>query len=354
MALIEEAIQQFNQLPLELQLECGSDEFISAVQKIEKEYSLSLSALMVQIIVGNIQFADLTQYVEHEYSLDQQKASQLAQDIRKQVFNPVLDRLNFLNTNPEKDMTEEQQKSFAENLFRTGLVTELHHDPFIISAINDRLFYILARDEQFKDRLGRALYENTEKVTEHPIQINKDQVSGTVGNWIKDYIAHYGSQTYDSLTQSKFITSSNNTKNLNSQDRELVHAILKTYINITFFPDSMPSDDGEGWEIIPGGLIEEKIESYEEEEIKSRPPANETKIVAPLSKSKLPSVTKPVTSLKKSNDTIKSQPSSQSPLKSTASPSPEALHLKNMLLQYPPNSLERQAIEEEIRKLEKK
>lgn len=351
---IEEAVQQFNQLPLEIQLECGSEEFLISLHNLEMKYSLTLSGIAVYIVVGNFQFANLAESLEHELSLEKEVAARLAHDLKEIVFDPVLERLKFLNTDPDKDMSLEQQKNFAENLFKTAIMKELHHDPFIISAINDRLFYILARDEQFKDRLGRALYENTEKVTEHPIQINKDQVSGTVGNWIKDYIAHYGSQTYDSLTQSKFITSSNNTKNLNSQDRELVHAILKTYINITFFPDSMPSDDGEGWEIIPGGSIEEEIESYEEEEIKSRPLASETKLVAPLSKSKLPSVTKPVTSLKKSNDTIKSQPSNQPPLKSTASASPEVLHLKNMLLQYPPNSLERQAIEEEIKKLEKK
>mgnify|MGYP000996610182 CR=1 FL=1 len=350
---IEDAIQQFNQLPLEIQLECSSEEFLSTLHALETKYGHSLSAVAVNIIVGNFQFSNLAESLEHELSLEKGPATSLAQDLKQKVFDPVLERLRFLNTSSEKDMTLEQEKNFAENLFKTNVLKELHHDPFIISALNDRLFYILARDEQFNDRLARALYENNEKVTEHPIQVNKDQVSPTIGNWIKDYISHYGSQTYDSLSQSKFITSSENTKNLTPQEKELVHDILKVYINIAFFPDSMPSDDGEGWEIITGGLVEEVTYEDSEKEVVSKP---EIKSQSPLQP--IPVVSKPITPIKKEQPVVKSvqKPAVENKTPSTHSslPSPEILNLRNMLLQYPPNSLERQAIEEEIKKLEKK
>ncbi len=391
MATIEEVVQQFNQLPLEIQLECSSDEFLSALHALETTYNVSLASVVVQMVVGHIQFSDLSDYLEAEYSIGPEVATRFAKELEEKVFKPTIDRLNFLDTNPEKTMTLEQQKNFAENLFRSNLLKELHHHPFIISAINDRLFYLLARDENFHTDLERALYENNETVGTKPIRVNNEVISPTIGHWIKNYIAQHGTTTADSISQSTFLINSENAKNLSDDERALLSKVLKVYGNVKFFPDSMPSDDGRGWEIIPGGSDEIEIapdivsaitetQTFHEKSstiinnktitpnsitnqsiqkstapvIKPQPVVTPIKTKTVIKPSNIKPVSKPVTPI------IKNEPKMATTNNLTTTkikavsekPSDELLALKNMLLQYPPNSLERQAIEDEISKLE--
>lgn len=396
---IEEAVEKFNQLPLELQLELGSDEFLRPLKSLEAAYNISLSAIAIYITVGDIQFKDLSQVLEHEFSLSSSVASSLAKGIKEKAFDPILERLNFLDNDPDKAMTLEQQKSFAEKILSTGLISEIHHDPFIVDAINQRLFFILARDENFHIQLERALYENQEVVTSNIVSINGENVKGTVANWLKDYISQYGSQTYDSMSQSTFLINSENAKNISLGERELLAKVLKTYINIKFFPDSMPSDDGEGWEIIPvdeevkeevmsDEIMDMKKETAEVSEVSERQtsysesykpvavkPARENTqkrqeqmIAKPARVVSTPKINistptpvkKPITPLPKPTSRPSPQQSqppiqvvSRPPVETISNESDELLNLKNMLLQYPPHSLEREAIEEEIKKIKK-
>ena len=391
--IIEEAVKKFNQLPVEFQLEFGSDEFLHSLQSLEAAYNISLSGIAVQIIVGSIQFSDLSQVLEYDFSLSTTQATHLAKEIREKAFDPIIERLNFLDNDPDKTMTLDQQKNFAEKLFLTRLIQEIHHDPFIVDAINQRLFFILARDEDFHTRLERSLYENEEIVTSNPMVINGENVKGTVANWLKDFISQYGSQAYDSMSQSAFLINSENVKNITPAERELLAKVLKTYINIKFFPESMPSDDGEGWEIIPVDETSEtekstpiSVNEQSTEAAPTQPPVSQSQRIQPLpkkptsaavqkksdtSKSKVypvtttPKVTiptpapvkKPIAPLPKPPaKTPAVQPTQLSPIAQPATSidsSDELLNLKNMLLQYPPHSLEREAIEEEIKKIEK-
>jgi hypothetical protein len=403
---IEEAVEKFNQLPIELQLEFGSDEFLHSLQTLEAAYNIFLSAIAVQIVVGAIQFSDLSQVLEHEFSLPSTQATHLAKDIREKAFDPIIERLNFLDNDPDKTMTLDQQKNFAEKLFSSRLISEIHHDPFIIDAINQRIFYILAREEDYHTRLERTLYENQELVTSNNIKVNEESVKGTVSNWLKDYISKYGSQTFDSMSQSAFLINSDNARNISPSERELLAKVIKSYINIKFFPESMPSDNGEGWEIIPvddstetqapsrnitkneSTVTSEKVSSSQFENNSSAfsLPTNEIKVVekqtiipkeikplgtvisrpAPVKKpiTPLPKTPRPLTQAKPQtkpqsipkplvNTQASLQPSSPTPVGNSSESSDELLNLKNMLLQYPPHSLEREAIEEEIKKIEK-
>lgn len=403
--IIEEAVEKFNQLPMELQLEFGSDEFLRPLQLLEAAYSVSLSAIAIQIVVGAIQFSELSQVLEHDFSITTIQASHLAKDIKEKAFDPIIERLNFLDNDPDKAMTLEQQKNFAEKLLSNHLIPEIHHDPFIIDAINQRIFFILARDENFHSRLERALYENQELVSINSIKVNDEVVKGTVSQWLKDYISKYGSQTHDSMSQSAFLINSENAKNITAAERELLAKVLKTYINIKFFPESMPSDDGEGWEIIPiddvpepevpasfvpnsaPSAISEKpvatstqpknipIQATSSVDVKNspKPSAIPNEVKKPLNI--IPKATPvrkptPLPRTPRTSAQISSQPKPLSPTPPSVppkhplapqtppsanipQPSDELLNLKNMLLQYPPNSLEREAIEEEIKKIEK-
>lgn len=394
--IIEDAVEKFNKLPLELQLELGSDEFLRPLRSLEAAYNISLSAIVIYITIGDIQFKDLAKVLATDFSLSANVASRLAKDIQEKAFNPIIERLNFLDNDPDKAMTLEQQKNFAEKLLTTGLLLELRHDPFIVDAINQRLFFILARDENFHTQLERALYDNQEIVSKELISVNGENAKGTISNWLKDYISQYGSQTYDSMSQSAFLINSKNAKNLSAGERELLAKILKTYINIKFFPDSMPSDDGEGWEIIPvdeeaeeelsipsksnTGEVSEEVapaptlrpemiqpiavksvsQTVQHKDVLKRPRITQvpTQAKAPLPtpvpvKKPIAPIVKPVTSSAASQPLQPQQKVSSAPNVLNGNESDELLSLKNMLLQYPPHSLEREAIEEEIKKIEK-
>ena len=278
-------------------------------------------------------------------------------------------------------MTFEQEKTFAIKMFEESLIVKFKNHPLVIDAYNQRLLYILAKDLSFQKRLEQAFYQNNEKVSSKPIILNSQSVSSTVTNWIKDYISQYGGQTYDSMSQTNFLLNSENSRNLSIEERSVLAKVLKTYINIKFFPDSMDSDDSSDWEIIPleKTVVESKtsqrgigsVDSFSNKETGIPELISEKPIAKPsLQQSKpVSTIPKPSVAEKKSispqssipvftpKPTIKpnSQPVVATPKVLSKAPTPvehsdEVMSLKNILLQYPADRLERKAIEEEIKK----
>ncbi len=394
MLIIEEAIEKFNnELPEELRFSCSAPEVIRPLRTLESAYNINLAPLIIYFAIGEVQFGDITDYIENEYQFDKTNAHALSREIEETILKPLLDRVNFINAHPNKEMNLDQEKGYAVKMFQNNLRAELLRPIFITDAVNQRILSILARELNFKNKLEQAMYENSETITKNPIIINGQSIRQSIGNWLKDFISQYGSQTYDSMSQSAFLINSENAKSITPAERELLAKVLKTYINIKFFPESMPSDDGEGWEIIPVDETSEtekstpiSIDEQFTEVAPIQPPVSQSQRIKPLtrkptsaaiqknsdtSKSKVypvtttPKVTiptpapvkKPITPLPKPPaKTSAMQPMQPSPIAPPATSidsSDELLNLKNMLLQYPPHSLEREAIEEEIKKIEK-
>lgn len=333
MISIEQAVEQFNfELPEEIRLTCQSPEFGRPLQEIGAANQLDLSALLIYFAVGEVDLNGLQNYLEVEENLDKATAAKLAKELEEKVFKPLTERIDFLNGNPDKIMTLQQEKNYVERIFKNDLLRELSEDWVIAAAVNRRLFFILSRDTEFHKRLEQLIYENEEEVTSKSITINSQQVKPTVANWIKDFISHYGSQSYDSVSLSAFLVNSENARQLSDEEREAVALVLKVYINIKFFPDSMPEDEtGESWQIIPyedeDKMLAKIDQAASEPELPTKPNAE-----MPIASAKPAAV-----------DTSAGKPGPTNP---------ELLELKNMLLQYPAGSLERAAIEEEIRKFE--
>jgi len=87
-------------------------------------------------------------------------------------------------------------------------------------------------------------------------------VRGTVSNWLKNFIGTNGSAIFDSVALSKYLTGSKSGAKLSQEEKEKVRKVLLIYRNLKFFPDSMPDDNGEGWQILPfeAPVEEEKLE----------------------------------------------------------------------------------------------
>lgn len=148
------------------------------------------------------------------------------------------------------DIGKEREDSL--DIFKNNLVELLKYstNPYLIDY-NLILFQIIAEDFNFKKELENALYSNQEKITENVFNLDNQKSAPTVANWLKDFIKKAGSGMFDNVALTKYLTQSENGKKLNPEERKLVGDLLELYRNLKFFPDSMPSDDGEGWEILP-------------------------------------------------------------------------------------------------------
>ncbi|MDO9399413.1 MAG: hypothetical protein Q7T79_01880 [bacterium] len=264
MIYIEEALEKFNNFPPIVQLEFGSGVFMVKVKKIEEKYKIDLSSLIIFVAVDELKGEEIIKYLQREFELDREVAEKIGKDLDEFIFNPIIRRLNFLNLDQNKQLSFLEEKSVAEEIFKQGLVNELNNHFVIAEAVNAKLFYILANDLNFKKELENALYVNQEKLTHKEFILDGKPHSPNIGNWLKDFIKKNGSGIFDNLVLAEYLINSENAKKLESKERELLRKLLLLYRNIKFFPESMPTDTGEGWEIIPIDEIEEKIVKTEE------------------------------------------------------------------------------------------
>jgi hypothetical protein len=239
---IEEAVKKFNtELPDEIRFSCSAPEVMKPLRSLEAAYNINLAPLIIYFAIGELKFGDISEYIENEYQLDKNKVRTISKEIEEEILKPLVDRINFLNAYPEKDMSMAQEKNIAEQMFQQHLRVELLRPSIITQAINFRLFAMLSNELDFQQVLVRAIYENNEKITKNMIVVNEQSVEPTINNWLKDYISKYGTNSFDSITQSAFLINSENGKKLDDKERALLARVLKTYINIKFFPDSMPN-----------------------------------------------------------------------------------------------------------------
>ncbi len=251
---IKESLEKFKKLPLEFALTIDGEKVTERMQKINKKYNIDISSLIIFVAVGDLELDKVASFLRIEFNLDISMARIIAEEISTNIFKPLRKRLDFLNANPKKNMPIIKEKNIILNIFRKRLVQEIKNNAIIINAVNYRIFYVLARDLNFKKEIEEVLYQNNEKIGTSPIIINGKENIPTIANWIKYFIKDNSSAMFDSIILSKFIANPKNTGNLSNNEKKLLANVLKTYRNIKFFPESMPNNDIDnmiGWEIIP-------------------------------------------------------------------------------------------------------
>ncbi|MBU0636829.1 MAG: hypothetical protein ABH818_03160 [Patescibacteria group bacterium] len=304
MIYIEEAIKQFKDLPIVVQVEFGKQSIINIVKSIEVKYEIALSSLIIYIAIDELKTSEeMSDFLVKEYDIDKEKAKEIIREIDQNVLHPIVDKLLFLSSDPNKPMTILREKEIAARIFKEELIEELDNIFIVVEEFNLTIFYILAHDLNFKKELENALYSNQEKITSKEFILDNKQHSPSIANWLKDFIQKNGSQMFDNLVLSQYIVNSENAKKLDIKEKDLLRKLLVLYRNLKFFPDSMPSDDGEGWEIIPTDKQEEDLTKVEKDPV-----------------------------LPKSKEEKRQE------------------ELRALANQYPENSLERKAVEEEIKK----
>ncbi len=208
-------------------------------------------------------------------------------------------------------------EQFKDLLSSNLLVLLASSDQLFISEFNYRLINLLVDHPDFKDALISVLLTNSLQIGTETIVIDGRQILPSIGAWINYFINQKGSIMFDAVTLSDFLINSASAKFLASTDKDLLSRLLWLYRNLKFFPDSLVGDNPNTWEILTY-LDDPDYRVFEAESVpllaESRPVANNQATVVNPVNTKLSS-------------------------------------LQTLAKQYPDNSLERLAIDEEIKRL---
>lgn len=326
---LNDCLDKFYKLPSLAVLELNSPIYLKQLEKLSDQYGIELSFLVILIAINELDFDDIAEYLANRYDLPIDLSEKIVQQLNEVYFQPVIERLNFFNQSVDKQSPSfEEEKNIIIDLFKNNLIIELKNYSEIIEAINQRIFAWLNQDIGAKKQIENAMLQNQEIITKSTILINGEQLPGTIANWLRCFAAEKGAANFNSLSISEFLSLSKNTANLTPEDKTILRSLLSAYRNIKFFPDSMPSDDGTDWSIIP--LPEkqaqelksvDQLSSFDDDKI-----IDSEMVAAPIISKKEPVIINP------DNENKINQ-------------------LRLMLNRYGQDSLEGQAILEEIEKL---
>lgn len=236
-----------------------------------------------------------------------------------------------LSVDEEANLKPEEIKASLVTFFEDGLddLLNLPHGD-ILQTINEELITVLSDSETHKKDLENCLLSVKLTIGTENILLEDKEVPPTAANWLKEFFSVAGADSFDTLSIAKYIISSANAKKLSEDDQTKLRRFLTLYHNIHFFPTPFSAIPVEQWEIVPG----------------ARTGSEETaKAPAPLLK-KAPVEKQPKWSVP--------QPTAAQQIKDTTKPGPksaELIELEKMRDQYAVGSLERAAIEEEIKHL---
>jgi hypothetical protein len=260
---------------------------------------------------------------KHQQEIAEREAAQ------NESENPAVKIEEAIEINNDFKIDWEVEKEEVLKIFKNGLADILSAN-IVQEELNDVLIYLLTdKGEQFRAELEKNLLANNEVLTFAKFAIAGRPVAAVISAWLKNFISEVGSIKFDNLALTKFLTSSANAKVLSEEEKNIVKRLLMVYRNIKFFPDSMPNKTGEGWQVLP---FEAEVEDNRLEEARA----------------KIESLPKQVAEAAKA---VKPAAISAT---NTEDVSGRLEELKVMAEKYPPNSLSRKAVVEEIKKISKK
>jgi|GEM_PF-5140787 len=241
----------------------------------------------------------------------------------KKLDNVEKTEENF-DTTENIDLTPEERELHLKEFFKNNFdgVLDLE-SPQILDSMNEELAIGLSDNKNLSRELSEIIARFEMKIGESPLKLDDKELSPSLANWLRDFYGVIGTEQTDSLGIAKYLINSENAKKLSDEDQSRLRRFLLIYHNIKNFPTPFASVPPDKWDIIPAPFVE--IEQ--------------------------PVVQEPIS--QRSVKTL-DQEELKKNISQNQEENSELLELKNMLLQYPVGSLERAAIEEEIKNLEKK
>ena len=107
-------LQKFNELPKEIKDVISSAPIASRIVEIGEQYKLDLATTVIKIMVKEIPLVGLSAYFVNQHNLSLDQARLLERDLRKYVFNNLIDYLLGPNTGPKLVFSEEDEKEVKQ------------------------------------------------------------------------------------------------------------------------------------------------------------------------------------------------------------------------------------------------
>jgi len=321
MPIIEEALEKFSNLPLESILTIDSIDVSQKVKKLSVKHGINLAPMLIFVIVDDLDYHSAKKYLKNNFEINESVASKIFNEMEEEIFQPLVLRLNFLNS--KNEISVQDCANYIKEIFKNNLINEIKSDSIIKEKFNYRIFSVAKDDADFFDTLEKIFYSNQENLAHL-----------TISAWLKDFVSSKGSGIFDEIELSDYLMRSPNCKGLNEDDKRLVRKLLLLYRNVKFFPESMPNDTGDNWEIIP--IDDEKV--IPKREKLGVPKTHEERQIDHLQET---GNSFGVSSLERK--VIEEEINSRKKIEG----------LKILAKKYPEGSLEWRAIMDEIRKLEK-
>lgn len=282
-------------------------------------------------------------------------------------FNDLVDDKNLDNLSEvledlDKNFSPKEEEALVSHMLEKDLMN-VYRDSDISGPrkINGSLIYLLINKKDSLNKFVKAFMNNQEKLGSKKLILSGKEQEPTIANWIKHFISEHGSEGFSNIVLAKYLTSSKIKETLKNEEIKILRKILKTYRNLSFFPDSMNNVPFENWEIIPvdkdSSFVEKKINKIpgertkeEKEVIKSKDIENNDKKV----KKKIPDKKIFQKKISHKDETEKIIPEKKEEAIAPMNLANQELNtLQEMLKKYPNKSLERKAIESEIKKRKK-
>ena len=334
MTYIEECLKKYAKLPEVIKSAATESSLIARLGELERESQAPLSFVLVLFLIGELKLEEIADYLELKYDLEPDEADKFADLLESDILSTIAERVGDLPTDEADDLANVdltnldlvKRKEILNDTF-ANLVGVLKEDSEY-GDLNLMLIQTFQGDDTFEDELVDKLYNNQELLTNKFLLVDGKETAGTIANWLKDFIKENGSDYFDSLVLSKYLSLSLNPKTLPEYEKNLVKKLLKLYRNLVFFDESTNGLPMSAWEIFPNDeatTLEPELETSPAESdfiVKDEPKKEEPKIEVPA----------PI----------------DVPAPAEISPADE---LQTLLKQYQPDSLEYKAISEELKRI---
>lgn len=103
-------LQKFNELPKNIKDAVASAEAAAVITALEKQYGISLAAMIMKIAVKEIKLDGLSAYLINQNQVPAQTANALEKDLRKKVFAPIIDYILGPAAGPKLIFAETDEK----------------------------------------------------------------------------------------------------------------------------------------------------------------------------------------------------------------------------------------------------
>lgn len=317
-----QCLEKFRNLPESIKNTLSGLEVLEIIETLEERYNIQLGFLVILIAIGELSLDMVPEYLEKKYNFSEEDAFDLQSDLTRDVFSLLL-----IGTSEEASVSI----TAVKEIFTKGIVNLLKNDAEA-NKFNHDIFSLFSKDGSLQEALSKEFLVNQERLTAGHLLQEERELAPTIANWLKDFIKTNGSEMFDELVLAQYLSTSQNAKKLNVEDKSLLRRVIRLYRNLSFFPESMENLALADWQIIP--VDQKNVVLSGERDVLSDDYTN-TKTVAKPAAAKPRIITKAVSSEEKIESTSLDE-------------------LQQALTEYTPGSLGYKAVTQEIERLKKK